>query len=128
MKEIIEKIDELKKHYDYIAKHGTDLSEKTMIEAYAVNKYAKELKRYLKKEENKPFNPELLGFKEKGNSAYIKKLKDGFECDLVKVSESNKWTFSYYPENEPLNPLYLLIIELPNHRQGREFFKSLGVI
>lgn len=83
----------------------------------------------IKEKESKAFNPleKQLGF-ELNNNIYTKIFSDDFVCNLQKCyTDEFKWYLILY-KNEVLNPIITLMIKIPNHRQGVELLRNLGVI
>ena len=119
MKELIEKTFE--KVTDEFAKRGVDVfSQDTYL---VVNKYKNVLLRELEEQELKKFNPIECGFilndsfnKEYPYKVYYNEDKQGY----FEIADCGNNSFKL----TGIQPL----IKIPNHRQGVELLRNLGVI
>lgn len=84
----------------------------------------------IEQNELKQFNPIEIGF-ELNDNIYYKKFSEGFICSIQKCHLGEfEWYLLLYKnyKNKVVNPITTLMITIPNHRQGVELLRNLGVV
>ena len=119
MKELIEKIKELQDAFKFHCCQVTCEQILGMIED----------------QESKPFNPELLGIQELGiididYFVYQSENKTTDFCLIRPKGNKTDWDISawYKKDKVPRDAIFSIKIKIPNHRQGVELLRNLGVI
>lgn len=89
---------------------------------------AKDIVKQLKKEQETPFNPELLGFKEIDLEDFRYKffLKGG--CFWIRQSKNPELQHIFSLKTSDKDSFSALCFKIPNHQFGVDLLKSLWII